>query len=283
MEPLTAASLFLTAVFAGTFGSMLGLGGGIIIIPALTLLFGVGIREAAATSLLCVVATSTAATINYLKQRLTDLRLGLLLELPTVLGAIAGGYIAFAVPKVALQIIFALLLLYVAYVLWRDTARGVTPAQDVAAMRDTSGLCLRGVFHDPALGREVEYTARHFTPGMLASAGAGILSGMLGVGGGIIKVPVMRLKMGVPMKVSVATSNFMIGITGATSVMLYFQRGFVNLSVTAVCALGILLGATIGPRLAARIHTTILQRVFIVVLLLTAVQMVWKAIQGGGG
>lgn len=281
-DPHAIPGIFFFAVLAGLVGSMLGLGGGIIIIPALTLLYGIDMRAAAATSLLCVVATSAAGTSSYLRKGLTDLRLGLLMEMPTVIGAIAGGVIAFHVQTSWLKALFSMLLLYTAWAMWRDSRRKATVASDAESESEAAGLVLDGSYTDPITGAKKAYRVRHIEWGMLASTGAGVVSGMLGVGGGIIKVPVMRLKMGVPMKVATATSNFMIGITAATSVMLYFRHGQVQLPVTAVCALGILLGATTGARIATRLNTRWLQRLFVVILLFTAMQMLWTAWHGGG-
>ncbi|HEX2952077.1 MAG TPA: sulfite exporter TauE/SafE family protein [Armatimonadota bacterium] len=278
-----ALGMFIAAAFAGLLGSMLGLGGGIIIIPALTLLFHVDFRAAAATSLLSVVATSAAGTMAYLRRGYTDIRLGLLLELATVAGAITGGFIAFSVSRSALQALFALLMLYTAFAMWRNLRSPKSDDDAVQEDETTRGFALHGTYFDPAIKREVTYRVQNFTWGMLGSAGAGIVSGLLGVGGGIIKVPIMRLKMKVPLKVASATSNYMIGITAATSVMLYFKQGHVDLPVTGICALGILLGAMIGPRIAAKIDTTLLQRFFVLILLFTAIQMIWRALSGGNG
>ncbi|HEY3417946.1 MAG TPA: sulfite exporter TauE/SafE family protein, partial [Armatimonadota bacterium] len=207
--------------------------------------------------------------------------------LPTTLGAIAGGFIAFMAPRQALEGLFALLLLYTSLAMWRDLRKpagsngnGEQAAVLATAQPEEQGA-LDGSYFDPATGKQVTYRPTHVPIGMLVSTGAGIISGMLGVGGGIIKVPVMRLRMGIPLKAATATSNFMIGITGATSVVLYFHRGLVNLPVTALCALGVLLGATVGSRLATRLHTKFLQYLFIVMLIFTAGQMIFKALHQG--
>lgn len=268
---------FAIALFAGIFGSMFGLGGGIIMVPGLTLLYGVPIQLAAGTSLFCVVATSLAATAVYLKQQLTDLRLGLWLELPTLLGVIAGGLIAFALPAYLLQLLFAVLICYVGIVMWRDSRR---PAASIESCVAPQGLS--GEYFDPDCGERRTYHIQRLPLGMATSIVGGLISSMLGVGGGFINVPVMRLYMCIPLRVATATSSFMIGITAAASVLLYYRQDAIVIPMTAVCALGILIGATLGPRLAARIKTPVLQRVFVIVLAGIAIQMAWKALQGGG-
>jgi uncharacterized membrane protein YfcA len=274
ITPETALGLFAVALAAGLIGATLGLGGGLILIPAVTFFFGLTIREAAAISLLCVVATSTASSVGYLTRDLTDVRVGILLELPTVIGAVAGGLLVFHVPLRALELLFATLLLYIAWSLWRDSRR---PAH---AVPDSAPPHFTGTYFDAAEGTQVSYGVHRLPLGMAASALAGVLSSLLGVGGGIIKVPVMRLLMGIPLKVAVATSAFMIGITAAASVMLYFAQGALRVPFAAVAVLGILPGAALGPRLTARLPAKVMLAAFIVIILVSAAQMVWKAVQG---
>ncbi len=272
MTLLLALGIFGTSMAAGLIGSMLGLGGGLILVPAMTLYFGLDIHKAAAISLLCVVATSTAGSAGYLKRELTDVRLGLFLELPTVVGAIVGASCANMVNPRVLNLTFAVLLLYIAWSLWRDQGR------TAAVVVDNKPPVFTGEYHDEASDTQVAYGVHRLPVGMTASTFAGVLSGMLGVGGGIIKVPVMRLLMGIPLKVAVATSAFMIGITASASVMTYFVRGELNVPYAAVAVLGILPGAALGPRLVAKLPARVLVYGFIVLVLATSTQMILKAV-----
>lgn len=274
MDLAHVAGYFTLAVVAGLLGSIFGLGGGIIMVPGLTLLFGVPMAQAAGTSLLGVVATSLAATTVYLRQHLTDLRLGLLLQVPTLLGVLAGGFIAFALPRAVLQGIFAALMIFVGISLWRDLRSTASTPPPPA-----SGLPGEYFDYDSATTRS--YHIIRLPLGMLTSIAGGLVSSLLGVGGGFINVPVMRLYMGVPLRVAVATSSFMLGITATAGVMLYFRQGMIDMPLTGVCVLGILLGAALGPRVAARVKTPVLQRAFVVLILLIALRMAWAALAGG--
>jgi uncharacterized protein len=247
---------------AGVFGSLLGLGGGILIVPLLTLVFGLDLREAVGVSLVSVIMTSSAAAGVYLERHVADLRLGMRLELFTAIGALVGGSIAFLIDERFLAVLFALLLGYVAFTMARGARR--------AAVED-------GTVEEPAPERPA-YEVRNLRLGQVGATGAGIASALLGVGGGIIKVPLMHLAMGVPLRVATATSNLMVGITAAASAVIYLLHGEIDPFVAGPTAIGVFLGASLGSRVAHRIELRVLRWLFVAVLLYTAVQMLLKAI-----
>ena len=268
---MTFAAIFAMAVFAGVAGSMVGVGGGIVVVPMLTLAFGAPVKVAIATSLISVIATSSAAQTVFVTKGLTNLRLGMSLEVMTTLGAIAGGVTAVLVSGRLLEGVFAVVLVYVAYAMNR---RG----GDVPPER--TGV-LEAAFVDPASGRRVEYGVRRFRLGAFLSFFAGNISGLIGLGGGAFKVPIMNLLMGVPLKATIATSNLMIGVTAATSAAIFYGRGYVDPYWAVPAALGILAGARVGPRLAIRLSAKVLVVVFEVVLVIFGVLMLLRALGVG--
>jgi uncharacterized protein len=260
--------LLIVAFLAGVFGSMLGVGGGIIMVPMLTLAFGVPIKTAVATSIVCVIATSSMAQTSFVSRGMTNIRLGMFLEVATSIGAVAGGVTAVLVSGRFLQVAFALVLFYV---VWQMSRRrgDVVPEQ--------TGLLEAGYF-DPASGEDVRYGVRRPRLGFVLCLGAGNISGLLGVGGGAFKVPIMNLLMGAPLKATIATSNLMIGVTAATSAAIFYGRGYVDPHWAVPAALGILAGARFGPRLAIHLPTRVLLIAFEVVLPVFAVLMILKAL-----
>ena len=241
---------------AGTFGSLLGLGGGVLIVPLLTLVFGLELREAVGVSLVSVIMTSSVAAGVYLERHVADLRLGMRLELFTAIGALVGGSVAFLIDERWLALLFALLLVYVAISMLRSGDPVETPVS----------------------GEIPPYEVRNLPIGVAGATGAGVVSAMVGVGGGIIKVPLMHLAMGVPLRVSTATSNLMVGITAAASAVIYVIHGEVDPYVAGPTAIGVFLGASVGSRIAHRIDIRILRWLFVVVLLYTAVQMLLRVV-----
>jgi uncharacterized membrane protein YfcA len=240
---------------AGVFGSLLGLGGGVLIVPLLTLGFGLGLREAVGVSLVSVIMTSSVAAGVYLERHVADLRLGMRLELFTAIGALVGGSIAFLLDERWLSVLFAVLLGYVATSMLRSDG---PPAEEAGS-------------DGPS------YEVRNLPVGIVGATGAGVASALLGIGGGVIKVPLMHLAMGVPLRVSIATSNLMVGITAAASAVIYLIRGEIDPYVAGPTAIGVFLGASMGSRVAHRIDLRILRWLFVVVLLYTAVQMLLRA------
>ena len=264
---------------AGAFGSLLGLGGGILIVPLLTLGFGLPLSEAVGVSLVCVIMTSSAAAGVYLERHLANLRLGMTLELFTAIGALVGGSVAFLLDERLLSVAFAGLLIYVAVSMARAPRDDPGPETPASPDRDAG---------DPPIGRSASgtldklsgegYRVHGLGRGIVGAAGAGVASGLFGIGGGIIKVPLMNLAMGVPFRVATATSNLMIGITAAAGAVIYLIRGEIDPYVAGPTAIGVFVGATIGSRMASRISLRWLRLLFVVVLAYTAIQMLLRVI-----
>jgi uncharacterized membrane protein YfcA len=275
--------LAVGGVAAGLFGALLGLGGGILIVPLLTLGMGVPLREAVAVSLVCVIVTSGAAAGVYLQRHIANLRLGMVLELFTATGALVGGLAAFLLPDALLAGLFAVLLAYTAASMLRRSSEPIPePVSEPALAEDAVGPLpgssasstpgWRGTLSGPG------YRVRNLGLGMAGSLGAGVISALLGIGGGIVKVPLMHLVMGVPLKVSTATSNLMIGVTASASAIIYLLRGGIDPLVAGPTALGVFIGASVGSRAAQRVDARLLRLLFVVVLLYTALEMGRRAL-----
>jgi uncharacterized membrane protein YfcA len=262
---------------AGGFGSLLGLGGGVLIVPLLTLGFGLPLREAVGVSLICVIMTSSAAAGVYLERHVANLRLGMTLELFTAIGALVGGSIAFLLSERLLSVLFAVLLLYVAVTMARG--QRAEPALEPELV-DPATLDTDPAASPTALERLSGdgYRVRNLGRGVVGATGAGLASALLGIGGGIIKVPLMHLAMGVPLRVATATSNMMIGITAAASAVIYIIHGGIDPYVAGPTGIGVFLGATAGSRLSHRIDLRYLRLLFVVVLTYTAVQLLVRVV-----
>lgn len=263
---------------AGILGSLLGLGGGILIVPLLTFGFGLPFREAVGVSLVCVIVTSSAAASVYLERHLANLRLGMLLEVFTASGALIGGVIAFLLPDRVLAALFALLLVYTGVTMLRrgaPGARDVGPAAD-AADHPGAAAVAQGTFRAALAGPG--YRPARLAAGVGGSVFAGLVSALLGVGGGIVKVPLMHLVMRIPLKVATATSNLMIGVTASASAIVYLMRGGIDPLVAGPTAVGVFAGAMVGSRIAQRIDLRLLRLLFVAVLALTAIQMTLRAV-----
>jgi uncharacterized membrane protein YfcA len=268
-------------IAAGAFGSLLGLGGGLLIVPLLTFGFGLPLREAVGVSLVCVIVTSSAAASVYLERRQANLRLGMVLELFTAIGAIGGGLVAFLIDERVLAGLFAVLLVYVAVSMLRSrsaTTADVPPAAidagDPVPVRKPDSA-FSNAMH-AAVGPS-EQPIRRYPAGVAGSIVAGVASALLGIGGGTVKVPVMHLVMGVPLRVATATSNLMIGITASASAVVYLLRGGIDVNVAGPTAVGVFVGATLGSRLGNRVHVRLLRLLFVGVLLFTAFEMARRA------
>ena len=279
---LVGLLMVASGAVAGVFGSLLGLGGGILIVPILTFGFGLPLRESVGVSLVSVIMTSSAAAGVYLERHVANLRLGMTLELFTATGALVGGSIAFLLDDQILSLLFASLLLYVAFTMLRR--RSPVPADDAVAPSlesndgpDTQPTALPA---RPTLLEQLSgegYRVRNLGRGIVGAIFAGVASALLGIGGGIIKVPLMHMSMGVPLRVATATSNLMIGITAAASAVIYLIRGGIDPYVAGPTAIGVFIGATAGSRLGHRVDGRLLRMLFVVVLLYTAVQMFLRA------
>ena len=269
--------LLLGGVAAGVIGSIFGLGGGIVIVPLLVLVLKVPIHYAVGTSLMCVIATSSAVGSRNVQRGMTNLRLVSVLEVATVTGAIAGSALAGHLRATVLEMLFAgvLLILAIPMALERETTTAVLPEHHEGGFTAR----LRGVYYDPALGHEVQYDVERLPLAMGASAVAGMVSGLLGLGGGVIKVPVLTLYSRVPVKAAAATSNFMIGVTAVASAFVYYGRGEVQPVVTATAVLGVFAGSRLGLIFAERTHSSVLRKIFALLMLVIAAHMAWQAMR----
>ncbi len=288
---------------AGVFGSLLGLGGGILIVPLLALAMGLPLREAVAISLVAVIVTSSASAAVYLQRHVANLRLGMTLELFSATGALIGGLVAFLIDERLLAGLFAALLIWVAISMARrkdappapaaSTTPGIPAPAEVAEPVDLAPAAVPAAaaavparprpapVAAPSFAAELSgpgYLVHRIPAGMAGSVFAGLNSALLGVGGGLVKVPVMHLVMGVPLRVSTATSNLMMGITATASAVIYLVRDEIDPFIAGPIALGVFAGATVGSRLAHRIDLRVLRWLFVIVLLYTAFQMAIKAL-----
>jgi hypothetical protein len=252
--------LVILGFFAGLLGALTGIGGGILLTPILALHFGIPIRQAIGTSLVAVITTSAASSSVHLQRHTTDIRLGMTLELATALGAAVMAYLVGYFNRSLLEGLFAAFLLYSAITL---LAKGGKIAGKNGAMPSTNG---DGVIPP--------YEPQRYPLGLSASLVAGALSGLLGIGGGPLKVPVMYIFMNVPLIVATATSNFMIGVTAAASAIVYYRRGDILVEVAAPLAVGVFLGSLLGARLAPRIHTRIVIYLLVAIMLYLAGHLV---------
>ena len=273
-------------IAAGLFGSLLGLGGGTLIVPILTLGFGLALIKAVGVSLVCVIVTSGAASGVYLERRVANLRLGMTLELFTACGALIGGLVAFLLPERVVQLLFGGLLVYVSLTMVRR--REPDPVPDDGESRDgsdrvdgTSAAANAAPSGDDSFVASLSgpgYRVRRLGFGAIGSVGAGVVSALLGIGGGTVKVPVMHVVMGIPLRVATATSNLMMGITASAGAVIYLLRGGIDPYVAGPTAIGVFIGASIGSRAAHRIDVRILRGLFVAILLYTAWQMLQRAL-----
>jgi uncharacterized membrane protein YfcA len=279
MTPLEfTLAVFGIALIAGVLGSLLGLGGGIIVIPALTLLLHIDIRYAIGASIVSVIATSSGAAAAYVRERMTNMRVAMVLEVATTSGALTGAYLAGAIGGRWLYVIFGAVMGYSSLVMFRKR-REVSEALAAKPAPWADKLRLHGSYFDEAEGREIPYRVVSTRIGLALMYVAGIVSGLLGIGSGALKVPAMDLAMHLPIKVSTATSNFMIGVTAAASAGVYFMRGDIVPFIAAPVAAGVLIGATLGSRLLGKLQSSTIRLVFVGVLLWVSAQMLLKGVR----
>jgi uncharacterized membrane protein YfcA len=267
-----------TGLIAGFLGSALGVGGGFLIVPILTLALRLPIQVAIGSSLVAIVANSCTASSVYTKARLTNVKLGLLLETATIPGAIIGGLAVALISPSILSVLFGLILLYVAYtmVVRRHLVSEGVPSADNSPAPDSLSASLAAQYYDKNLGKVVTYKVHRVPAGLGAGFFAGVLSSLLGIGGGIIKVPVIHLVMGLPMKATVATSAFMIAITATAGALLYQYHGYIYPFIVAPLVIGMVIGARVGVELTQRAGGMVLRRVFGALLFLIALLMFLK-------
>jgi uncharacterized membrane protein YfcA len=263
-------AIFAISIVAGLVGALAGVGGGILIVPALTLLFGIDIRLAIGASIVSVIATSSGAAAAYVRDRMTDMRVGMFLELATTTGAVVGALLAAVVAPAFLYVLLGLVLLGSAVMQVLRLGEEMPPEVEPSGL--AARLRLASSYPDARLGREVPYAARRVPLGFVLMWGAGVVSGLLGIGSGALKVVAMDGAMRLPMKVSSATSNFMIGVTAAASAGIYLGRGDVDPTLVAPVALGVLAGAMLGARLLPRMANRHVRWVFLPVLVVIGTQ-----------
>jgi uncharacterized membrane protein YfcA len=267
--------IFLTSVFAGMLGALTGLGGGVVIVPALVLLFKVDLRYAIGASLVSVIATSSGAAAAYVKEGLSNIRIGMFLEVATTLGALLGAYLTAKISSHFIAILFGAVLLYSAYTSFggrtRDTL--IISENSLATL-----LQLSGTYPTPA-GPE-RYHAQRVPLGFGVMLGAGTLSGLLGIGSGAVKVLAMDQAMGLPFKVSTTTSNFMIGVTAAASAGIYLARGYIDAGIAMPVILGVLIGSVIGSKLLVKARVVTLKVVFGLVIAALGIEMIFSGLTG---
>lgn len=261
--------LFLSGLGAGAFGGLLGLGGGILIVPILTLGFGLPLHAAVGTSLVCVIATSAGAAALNVSAGRADVRLGMLLAAGTVVGALTGGVVAGFLPGRALAGLFAALMVYTGFSMGRQLVGNRKRSEPEDRALDPSAPDGPGA---PA------YRERHLVSGVGLSVVAGNVSGLLGVGGGAVMVPLMHLLLRAPLGVATATSNFMIGMTAAAGAYAYLFRGDVDPRFAAPMVLGVVAGASLQARIAPRVPTQVLRGAFVLVVAYVAYEMALRAV-----
>jgi len=265
----------LGSLLAGLLGALTGLGGGVVLVPLLTLFFHVDIRYAIGASLVSVIATSSGAAAAYVKEGFSNIRIGMFLEIATTVGALVGAFIATRVPTRAIAIIFGVVLIYSAYLSRRPRPKSEwhNPPDPLATR-----LRLNGSFPTPEGLRY--YNPVRVPAGFSLMFGAGTLSGLLGIGSGAVKVLAMDQAMKIPFKVSTTTSNFMIGVTAAASAGVYLNRGYIDPGLSMPVMLGVLAGSLIGTRILVRAETKWLRIIFSLVIAVLGVQMLYQGIVG---
>ena len=258
------------SLLAGLLGSLTGLGGGVVLVPMLALLFKVDIHYAIGASLISVIATSSGSAAAYVREGFSNIRIGMFLEIATTLGAIGGAWLATRTPTRGIAIVFGLVLLYSVYVSFQRHDDEIVPRN-----KWSDHLKMNGTFpgHD---GVEQKYSVKHISGGFGAMAGAGILSGLLGIGSGAVKVLAMDHIMRIPFKVSTTTSNFMIGVTAAASAGIYFRRGYIDPALSAPVMIGVLIGSLFGAKLLVKSKVKPLRMIFAVVIFFLALEMIYN-------
>lgn len=266
----------LGSFIAGFLGAITGLGGGVVIVPLLALALGVDIRYAIGASLVAVIATSSGAASAYVKEGFSNIRIGIFLEIATSMGALTGAFLATKLPVAAIGVIFGVVLLYSAY-------HSLNPPPEVAAdapLPDRLAQLLKMDGTYPAEHGLVSYTVRAIPLGFGLMAVAGVISGLLGIGSGAVKVIAMDQAMRIPFKVSTTTSNFMIGVTAAASAGIYLRRGYIDPGLSMPVVLGVLAGSMMGARFLTTARTALLRKVFSAAISILAIEMIYSSFTG---
>jgi uncharacterized membrane protein YfcA len=267
--------LLISALAAGLLGALSGLGGGVVIVPLLAIVFHVDIHYAIGASLVSVIATSSGAAAAYVREGYSNIRVGMFLEIATTLGALLGAWLTTRVPTHAIGLVFGLVLLYSAYTSLKQHHDVLTRNPDALAVR----LRLKGTL-PTGPNSHIDYVAQNVPAGFGLMTTAGVLSGLLGIGSGAVKVIAMDQAMRLPFKVSTTTSNFMIGVTAAASAGLYLRSGYLAPSLAMPVMLGVLAGSLIGSRLLVRVHVRTLKIVFALIIIVMGIEMIVSNVKG---
>ena len=271
----------LIAVFAGFLGSLVGLGGGIIITPALTILFGFDIKYAIGASIVAVIATSSGSAIAFVKDHVNNMRVGMLLEVFTTAGGVVGALMAGVFSSKLLYIFFSLILLNSFYGMLKKTGLITNVKKEEEKVENdkyADKYKLNSTYYDKATGETVKYNVTNVPQGSLVMFGAGFASGLLGIGSGAFKVVALDTYMKLPIKVSTATSNFMMGVTATASALIYFFNGTINPVVAAPIAIGTLIGSRTGAKVMQRLDAKYIRYIFLPILLFTIINMFLKGL-----
>jgi uncharacterized membrane protein YfcA len=275
MTVLTFTLILICAAFlAGLLGSLTGLGGGVVVIPILTLCFHVDFHYAIGAALVASIATSSGSASAYVKEGITNIRLGMFLEIATTIGAVGGAFIALWMPTNIIAVIFGCVLMFTAIMQQRRSADHSGVVGSDLARR----LKLYGSY--PTNEGVKSYQLTHVCGGFSIMLSAGVLSGLLGIGSGVLKVLAMDAAMKVPFKVSTTTSNFMIGVTAVASAVVYIQRGYIEPGIAFPIMVGVLAGAMTGARLLKRLDVKVLRRIFACAIALVAINMIYDGLTG---
>ncbi len=272
----TALLMLGVGIFAGIMGSILGIGGGMIVTPIVTLAMGLDIKYAIAASIIAVIATSSGSTIAFLKDDVLNLRVAMFLEIATTIGAIIGALLTGAFEPMILYILFGSLLVFSSWNMYRKMRSGQEVLQQVHADKWAEKFNLNSSYYDKNTKQQVDYQVENVPGGFLIMLGAGLASGMLGIGSGAFKVMAMDGAMKMPLKPSSATSNLMMGVTAAASATVYFFNGSIRPDLAVPLALGILGGSTIGTRIMQILPSKLIRLIFIPILLYLGLQMILK-------
>lgn len=268
--------LFLGAILAGMLGALTGLGGGVVVIPLLTLGFGVDMRYAVGAALVTSIATSSGAAAAYIKERITNVRIGMFLEMATTLGAVLGALVAMYMPTNLIAILFGIVLIFSAAM----SLRKKDQALDYSLPGDKLGVAMKLNGAYPTPNGVVNYHVHRVFGGFSLMTLAGIISGILGIGSGALKVLAMDTMMKIPFKVSTTTSNFMVGVTAAASAVVYLQRGYIDPGLAFPIVVGVLIGAFFGSKILMNAKVKTLRLIFSIVVTVLALQMIYNGILG---
>lgn len=272
----TALLMLGVGIFAGIMGSILGIGGGMIVTPIVTLAMGLDIKYAIGASIIAVIATSSGSTIAFLKDDVLNLRVAMFLEIATTIGAIIGALLTGAFDPMILYILFGSLLVFSSWNMYRKMRSGQEVLQHVTADKWAEKFNLNSSYYDKNTKQQVDYQVENVPGGFLIMLGAGLASGMLGIGSGAFKVMAMDGAMKMPLKPSSATSNLMMGVTAAASATVYFFNGSIRPDLAVPLALGILGGSTVGTRIMQVLPSKTIRLIFIPILLYLGLQMILK-------